>query len=247
MPLTLNITLPGEVQNLKKMKRLSWISTWKLCQSWDWRSTTSSRGWLKAQGRRIRGCPPQNPWWRSWRVGWPGEPRCMTCLAGGRNWLRFLGWMTMRNWHRRCRPLLNSHSRSANGTILRITIRPNWHHCAFVRSFLPLPDSKFACWDIRELQQEKTVAYAQALQFWVEKSQSAYSGPTMPFGGEHNGAQGGDEMLCFFHWWGHLQCCGSPGGTLDHLTKGSCPWECPTNTDQLPCQGGHCKGNQGTN
>ena len=26
--------------------------------------TTSSRGWLKAQGRRIGGHPPQNPLWR---------------------------------------------------------------------------------------------------------------------------------------------------------------------------------------
>ena len=29
---------------------------------------------------------------------------------------------------------------------------------------------KFACWDIRELQQAKMVAYAQALQFWAEKA-----------------------------------------------------------------------------
>ena len=38
------------------------------------------------------------------------------------------------------------------------------------KSFLPQPDPKFACWDIRELQLEKTVAYAQALQFWAEKA-----------------------------------------------------------------------------
>ena len=50
MPLTSNITLPGGVQHLKKMKRLSWISTWKLCQSWDQRSSASSRGQLNAWG-----------------------------------------------------------------------------------------------------------------------------------------------------------------------------------------------------
>ena len=41
--------------------------------------------------------------------------------------------------------------------------------CFCQKSFLPLPNFKFACWDIRELQWEKTVAYAKALQFWAEK------------------------------------------------------------------------------
>ena len=71
--------------------------------------------------------------------------------------------------------------------------------CLCQKSFLPPPNSKFPCWDIRELQQEKMVTYAKALQFWPEKSQSAYSGPTTPFGGECSGAQGGDEMLCLLH------------------------------------------------
>ena len=42
--------------------------------------------------------------------------------------------------------------------------------CICQKNFLPQPDPKFACWDIRELQLEKMVAYAQALQFWAEKS-----------------------------------------------------------------------------
>ena len=42
--------------------------------------------------------------------------------------------------------------------------------CICQKSFLPQPDPKFACWDIRELQLEKMVAYAQALQFGVEKA-----------------------------------------------------------------------------
>ena len=41
--------------------------------------------------------------------------------------------------------------------------------CICQKSFLPQPDPKFACWDIRESWLEKMVAYAQALQFWVEK------------------------------------------------------------------------------
>ena len=42
--------------------------------------------------------------------------------------------------------------------------------CLHQKDFLPLPDPKFPCWDIQEGQLEKTVAYAQALQYWVEKS-----------------------------------------------------------------------------
>ena len=42
--------------------------------------------------------------------------------------------------------------------------------CIHWKDFLHQPDPKFACWDIRELQLEKMVAYAQALQFWVEKA-----------------------------------------------------------------------------
>ena len=42
--------------------------------------------------------------------------------------------------------------------------------CICWKDFLPQHGSKFVCWDIRESQLEKTVAYAQALQFWVEKA-----------------------------------------------------------------------------
>ena len=42
--------------------------------------------------------------------------------------------------------------------------------CICQKSFLLQHDPTFTCWDIRELQLEKTVAYAQALQFWVEKA-----------------------------------------------------------------------------
>ena len=42
--------------------------------------------------------------------------------------------------------------------------------CLHQKDFLPLPDPKFPCWDIREGQLEKTLAYAQAFQYWAEKS-----------------------------------------------------------------------------
>ena len=42
--------------------------------------------------------------------------------------------------------------------------------CLLKKNFLPPPDSIFACQDIREVQREKMVAYAQALQCWAEKT-----------------------------------------------------------------------------
>ena len=41
--------------------------------------------------------------------------------------------------------------------------------CIHQRDFHPQSDPKIACQDIRESQLEKTVAYAQVLQFWIEK------------------------------------------------------------------------------
>ena len=41
--------------------------------------------------------------------------------------------------------------------------------CLCQKNFLLLPESIFACQDVQEIQHEKMVAYAQALQFWVEK------------------------------------------------------------------------------
>ena len=41
--------------------------------------------------------------------------------------------------------------------------------CLCQKNFLPPPDSIFACQDIWEIQHEKMVAYAHALQFWAEK------------------------------------------------------------------------------
>ena len=42
--------------------------------------------------------------------------------------------------------------------------------CPLKKNFLPPPNSIFACWDIREVQREKMVAYARALQYWAEKN-----------------------------------------------------------------------------
>ena len=67
--------------------------------------------------------------------------------------------------------------------------------CLCRRNFLPLPNSIFACQDIWELQQERTVAYTQALQFWVEKAD-------LPTGGKPCHLVGSivelwEEMKCY--------------------------------------------------
>ena len=42
--------------------------------------------------------------------------------------------------------------------------------CLCWEEFLLLSNPMFSCWDTREEQLEKTVAYTQALQYWAEKS-----------------------------------------------------------------------------
>ena len=42
--------------------------------------------------------------------------------------------------------------------------------CLLRRNFLPPPNSIFTCQDIWEMQREKMVAYAWALQYWAEKT-----------------------------------------------------------------------------
>ena len=42
--------------------------------------------------------------------------------------------------------------------------------CLLRNSFQPPPNTIFACWDIREIQREKIIAYAHSLQYWAEKS-----------------------------------------------------------------------------
>ena len=50
------------------------------------------------------------------------------------------------------------------------SLAPPAHPYLCWKDVLPLPNPLVSCWDIREEQLEKAVAYVQALQFWVEKS-----------------------------------------------------------------------------
>ena len=52
---------------------------------------------------------------------------------------------------------------------------PSAPACICQKDFLPPPDQRFPCWDIWEGQAQKTLAYAQAFQYWAEKAR-----PPMP-------------------------------------------------------------------
>ena len=63
-------------------------------------------------------------------------------------------------------------------------------------NFLPPPNSIFACWDIQEMQQEKMVAYAQALQYWAEKADPPAGGRPCLLAESVKELQ--EEMRCYF-------------------------------------------------
>ena len=67
--------------------------------------------------------------------------------------------------------------------------------CIYLKSFLPQHDPKFACLDIRELQLEKTVAYAHALWFWVEKANPPTQGQPCLLAGSIVELR--EEMKCY--------------------------------------------------
>ena len=54
-------------------------------------------------------------------------------------------------------------------------LAPPAPRCLHWKDFLSPLDPMFPCWDIREEQLEKTIAYTQTLQYWAEKSN-----PPMP-------------------------------------------------------------------
>ena len=82
---------------------------------------------------------------------------------------------------------------------LKIIIWPHWHPIVSTENdFLSLPYLRFPCWDLNgKNNRKKTVAYAQALQYWAEESQSAYAWSTMPFGGICPGTMKDDGTVHF--------------------------------------------------
>ena len=67
--------------------------------------------------------------------------------------------------------------------------------CLCWKCFLPPPNSKFACQDIGELQWEKTVVFAKALQFWAEKANLPIQGQPCLLAGSI--VELTEEMKCY--------------------------------------------------
>ena len=118
--------------------------------------------------------------------------------------------------------------------------------CIHQKSFLPPLDPKFACWDIRELQLEKMIAYAQALQFWAEKANLPTQGQPHLLAGSVLELR--EEMKHYISFPNEAVFSSMvPQRNPNHTIRGSHSQECPTNADQLPCWRGCCKDYQRTN
>ena len=170
MPLTLNITLPGGVQSLKKTKRpLDFYleappELGPEVNSFHQGPAKSS----EEEGRRTSSQEPpveELESWLTWRAqmhnmpGWWEELAMVPGVDDHKKlaqevWASFQLPQRISKWQW----VENYHQASLASPCL------HW------KSFLPPPNSKFTCQDIRELQQEKTVAYAKALQFWMGKA-----------------------------------------------------------------------------
>ena len=62
-------------------------------------------------------------------------------------------------------------------------LAPPAPNCFCWKDFLSPPDLRFPCWDLWEEQQKKTMAYAQALQCWVERANLPMPGWPQLLGG----------------------------------------------------------------
>ena len=96
--------------------------------------------------------------------------------------------------------------------------------CLLQKNLLPLPNSIFACHDIQEVQCEKTVAYAQALQFWAGKAD-------LPTGGKPCLLVGSVKEL-----WEEMRCYLS--FTDEDVFKGM---DLPEETSAIPTKKDHPK------
>ena len=95
--------------------------------------------------------------------------------------------------------------------------------CLCWKNFLSLPDSIFACQDIWEIQHEKMVAYAWALQFWAEKVDLPTGGKPCLLVGSVVELWEEDEVLPVLLWWGCVQWCSSSGGNPINPPKEATP------------------------
>ena len=62
------------------------------------------------------------------------------------------------------------HQMSVKHAMENYYLAPPAPHCIGWKDFLLPPDLRFYCWDLNEEQWEKTMAYAQTLQYWAKKA-----------------------------------------------------------------------------
>ena len=99
--------------------------------------------------------------------------------------------------------------------------------CLYQKDFLSLPDPKFPCWDIREEQLEKTMAYAQALQYGAEKSNPPMPGqPCLLVGSILELREMMEQYVSFFDDT-VLGGVASPGGFLEVWAETTVPSQPP--------------------
>ena len=172
LSISLHTAFPSGAQGPLRMKRpncLFWNLTWGPHQSWDQMSITSSRNQPATQEKTAEAIPPQNPQkrttWVTWR-GWVLDmPSCWQELAEITEIDDF--WELAQKMQA---SFEFPQQMSKLHDIENYYLAPLAPKCLHQKDFLLLPDQKFPCWDIREEQLKKTVAYAQTLQSWLEKS-----------------------------------------------------------------------------
>ena len=162
------------------------------------------------------------------------SPDAQTCLAGGRNWLKFLGVDDHEELALGGVGLFPTPTnRSANGTRLRITTRPHWHCCAFIRRVschCQTSTSNLPARTSGNCSGRYMLAYTKALQFGAEKVNLPTQGqPCLLVGSV---VELREEMKCYVSFTDKdsLQWCGSSGGIPSNPTQGSHPQEFPSNT-----------------
>ena len=162
---------PWEAQEPGKMKGLKclfWSLTWDCHQSWHWMSNAFSRSQPAAWGKEVEAIPPPEPpaeEYKRW-VTWWGQALKYTWMVAEIPEVDNYQELAQMIWASFELPWWVSKLHDVENYYLA----PPQHPYVCQKDFLPLPNPQFPCWDIREEQLEKTVAYVQALQFWVEKS-----------------------------------------------------------------------------
>ena len=129
----------------------------------------------------------------------------------------------MRNWHVRYGPLFDSHEGWVSNAGWRMITRPHWHCHVFAKGI-------FCCCPTLNLPARTSGNFSRRRQWPMPKLFSSgwrrlicLPKVNHTFGGEHSGAQGGDEVLHLLLWWGCIQWHSSSRGISHNPPKASTP------------------------